>query len=302
MMSSETTVIRSIDQLIDEVSKDTDDKRERFYRGVNFEHGIEKDLPKLARDDYRNIKKAEDEIIKEALIYRPLEFENCRNTIEVLELMQHYGFPTRLLDITQNPLVALYFACVGDKNKDNNGQIIIYDISKDNVKYSDSDTVSVLANFAYMPSDFNLKFYVGSPDKAVEKYYNYEKLIHQIRAEKAYFTPSIKPEHLDGYIVCVKPRINNPRIAAQAGAFLLFGDKYRTINTKTTMETGVLGRSFTRLNEKRNMGAINWRRIIIPSEKKSVFLRQLEIISINEQKLFPELDIFAKKYNQINNK
>ena len=54
----------------------------------------------MARDNYRNIQKAEDEIIKEALIYRPFDFENCRNTIEVLELMQHYGFPTRLLDIT----------------------------------------------------------------------------------------------------------------------------------------------------------------------------------------------------------
>ena len=302
IMNSENTVIVSIDQLIDEVSKDPDDARERFYRGVNFEHGIEKDLPKLARDNYRNIQKAEDEIIKEALIYRPFDFENCRNTIEVLELMQHYGFPTRLLDITHNPLVALYFACAGEKNKDNNGQIIIYDISKDNVKYSDSDTVSVLANFAYMPSDFNLKFYVQYPKKAVEKYYNYEKLIHQIRAEKAYFTPSIKPEHLDGYVVCVKPRINNPRIAAQEGAFLLFGDKYNTVNTKVYFETGVLGRSFTRLNEKRNMGAINWRRIIIPREKKKDFLRQLEIISINEQKLFPELDIFAKKYNRTNNK
>lgn len=300
-MSLDCIKISSLGQLLDEVTKvNKDHTRERFYRGVSFEHNIEMDLPKLARDNYKRLSKAEDEIIREVLAYRPIEFNNCRNTIEVLELMQHYGFPTRLLDITKNPLVALYFACCGVDNSEKDGQIIIYDIIKNNVKYSDSDTVSVLANMAFMPKDFNLKFNFSNSNRVDNSYYNYEKLIHQIRGEKAYFKPSIKPEHLEGYVVCVKPRINNPRIAAQEGAFLLFGDKYSINIIPQPSEVGVLGRDFTSLNEKVNKGAIEWRKIIIPADKKSIFLRQLDAMCINEQKLFPELDVFAKKYNQVN--
>lgn len=63
--------------------------------------------------------------------------------------MQHYGIPTRLVDITKNALVALYFAIVDGKgaisNKDN-GVVFIIGASENHIKDYDSDTISILAH------------------------------------------------------------------------------------------------------------------------------------------------------------
>lgn len=52
----------------------------------------------------------ESELIKDAYSRAPLEFSSL-GPFEQLTKLQHYGLPTRLLDVTLNPLVALYFAC-----------------------------------------------------------------------------------------------------------------------------------------------------------------------------------------------
>ncbi|WP_346678143.1 FRG domain-containing protein [Erysipelatoclostridium sp. An173] len=65
------------------------------------------------REDFLN----EELYIKECIRQYPEEFKNM-NKVDILIKMQHYGMPTRLLDLTKNPLVALYFACVSEPNND----------------------------------------------------------------------------------------------------------------------------------------------------------------------------------------
>ena len=121
-----------------------------FYRG----HANEKTfdlIPTIYRNN--NFIQNEHKIYRETIAKVPYAF-NEKNTIESLVLMQHYGVPTRILDLTTNPLVALYFAC--DDNK-NDGEVIVFDIPEESTCYFDSDKVTILANLAKCKNDFRYK-------------------------------------------------------------------------------------------------------------------------------------------------
>ena len=47
------------------------------------------------------------------------------NDLEMLAELQHFEAATCLLDFTENPLVALYFACANEKEKQKNGKLFI---------------------------------------------------------------------------------------------------------------------------------------------------------------------------------
>ncbi len=167
----------------------------------------------------------EDKMIREMLMRCPNDFALMQTSFEKLVKMQHYDLPTRLLDLSENPLVALYFACACEDNKSKDGEFLFFKIPKGEVKYFDSDTVSVLSNVAWSKSDFEIaQRYSSARSFHSNSNHHATKLMHDIQQEKPYFSPRIQPEHIQS-VVCVKPKMDNQRVIRQDGAFLLFGTK-----------------------------------------------------------------------------
>lgn len=108
----------------------------KFYRGESEQYEIpcQPSISRCANEE--NILKVEYKYYNSIFKYiEKIEFSNqCIEEIDgimdlkYLSIFQHYGFDTRLLDVTKNMAVALYFACNKDFNE--NGYIYIFDDKK----------------------------------------------------------------------------------------------------------------------------------------------------------------------------
>ena len=267
----------------------------RFFRG----HGDEgwQMLPSIYRA--KHLIENEDKIIKDALTYCPDDFLPSDTLFEKLVKLQHYGYGTRLLDLTANALVALYFAASPYSNKD--GELIILDIPDTEIKYGDSDTVAILSAISLRPLRFNIlapillsNYYLETSTKKLSTA-EYEEaclesfnrdpiiisLLDDIRSDKPYFRSVINPEDLNR-VLCVRAKLNNQRISRQQGCFLLFGIENRKISP------AVIPNEWQRL-------ASNSQKILVKAESKSTIMQELQSFGISKRTLFPELEAQAKE-------
>ncbi|MFN3674853.1 MAG: FRG domain-containing protein [Sphingomonas pseudosanguinis] len=243
-----------------------------FYRGHSDKsYRLEPSLFRKNATGGPRFLRDEDRMVRELLSERPGDFAGDLYMIDKLVRMQHFGLPTRLLDVTSNPLVGLYFCCSGvkvDKNGDEiDGEVIILSTRKADIKFYDSDTVSCIANLAMLPHEYKERM---NTDLSIADFKNSDeckRLLHFIGAEKPYFKPAIDPTDL-GRIVFVKARQSNARISSQSGAFLLFG------RDAILPETG--------------HSSLNVRRIVV--RKKREILDQLHRMNIKSSTIYPGIE------------
>lgn len=100
-----------------------------IYRGQTKDKPL---LPTIARDTSLRTKdiidkekKIFDEFVRRS--YPHLDSNlNHGDSWSMLALAQHHGLPTRLLDWTENPLAALWFACINEKAKNDDSDRIVW--------------------------------------------------------------------------------------------------------------------------------------------------------------------------------
>jgi hypothetical protein len=159
----------------------------------------------ILRPEFEDLLENEKRAVRDLISVQPHEFASDETMFDKLVRMQHFGLPTRLLDVSRNALVALYFATEpGPRgSKPSDGMVTAFAIPPEREKYFDSDSVSCIANLANMTFEEKAEIYqlkesvIELPDEEqiteFNKYGVIERLHQFIRSEKPYFLPIINP-------------------------------------------------------------------------------------------------------------
>lgn len=249
-----------------------------FYRGHSWLNYLLQ--PGIKREE--NWIENEDVMYQEIMVRCAKDFIHCQSHLDYLVEMQHYGLPTRLLDVTENPLVALYFACSTNQSKV--GEVLVLCAGVQEVKYAKSDTVALLAalptlNYGEQRKLLSLCENGFAEEEDPEYMLLAGKLAAEVKSRNPAFEPRIRKGDLLSHIF-VTPVRNNQRIMKQEGSFIICG----------------LGKEYGEGNNLDNMRCCNGegkKRIFVIKNKEKI-LKELDVLSINRAGLFPEIDDVAE--------
>lgn len=238
--------------------------------------------PGIMRTGNENLYENERNATRDLVSVHPNEFIHDETMFDRLVRMQHFGLPTRLMDVTANPLVALFNATeefTDSAGTPFDGRVYHIMIPNNRRKYYDSDSVSCTSNLCNMTSSEKDLLHKNRLKSVAE--FNEpitmpasDRLLQFIRTEKPSFRPIIKGRELD-MIWYVIPKLSNRRIIAQNGAFLIFG---LTKNLKRVP----------------SVDALQFRWLSVPHLLKKPIRDELATLGITESALFPEIDKAAK--------
>ena len=260
-------------------SKNHESPHEPYY----FYRGVSNNQYPIVSGIYReNEKHSENYYFNEINARCPDAFRTLDN-LGRLAYMQHYGCPTRLLDITTNPLVALYFACAGNDEK--NGSVYIFAIDSNDVLYANSDRIhmlsklaefkkkdqDILRHYAYryirqdkFPQNSNKKYVL----KQLEQFYHAIVRIHSGFEREIIPFDLLKPQF-------VLPNKENLRILKQDGAFIISALDSNAYESDMKIRKALI------------------EEITIDVKAKKRILNELGRVGINQASLFPEVEKVA---------
>lgn len=263
--------IFSVGHLFDKISRYNSTIIENDITGTLLFRGQANiDFPMDASIFRNDLISKETALINDLILQEPFEFGNQMTDFEQLVKMQHYGLPTRLIDVTTNPLIALYFACADKSCDDKDGEILILIESLQRPTEKQVQFFAALAEYDGKSIEYFVDYFVqkGLMSKDMDFKEKQERLKNLFRTK---------------YIPVVAPK-NNERIKRQNGAFLLLGvdidqPDYFIKNTFNLKDLLV-----------KDFGDGIPRSLIVPQGQKQLILKELDIIGINESFVYPELE------------
>lgn len=182
-----------------------------------------------------------------------------------MEVAQHYGVPTRLMDLTENPLIALYFACRSKSDK--------------------TASVWIINEKSYKKIFYNQGFLELTIDSQVIVQNIINREIICLGKPEMVSVPEYR------YPWIYKPLHRKERMNSQASMFMIWG------SMPCSLERMVEDEHYMNLTDACN-DDMKQRGILcaikIKPDKKAELLRQLDMLGINEKFIYPGLDGVGK--------
>ena len=216
-----------------------------YFRGESrFSWELRPSLMRVCPAGHTPFRSVEAEMLNDLMTRQPESFGGLTSAIMEWVFAQHHGLRTRLLDITRNPLVALFFACVDDDDSD--GRIHVFAVPSSLVKRFNSDTVKCVANFAKLSRGHQNMLLGKTEDDApgdvfpagvdgiargLDSFAQAKSEFHSIiQSESPYLKERLDIRDLFRVFV-LEPQQMFPRIRAQSGAFLMsaFHDRFERV-------------------------------------------------------------------------
>ncbi len=295
----EVTRISSLTEYINQVVSIQPEKKdgsllheEIVFRGLSScDYSLAPSLGRRPSKEWLNsLVFVERDLISEAQTKFPEIFKDADLPVIKLAKLQHFGIPTRMMDVTSNALVALYFACqYSNKHSTDDGEVVVF---------SGFPVPAIAAAANIIADTYRL---TENARTDLESYY-YRGVKQDYAINLQY--PNWEAEHKEAMIyfrnLIAQPFIvhsfeNSTRQKNQQGKYILFPNR---ITEPDKDGKCIVEHELVTISKDH---PIVKKRFIIPTSLKNEILSQLPILGISKEVLFGDnVDIVfeAVKENQ----
>jgi hypothetical protein len=258
----ETTIIDSFRDFVDKIELSRAAGTDRcWYRGCGrasyplkpslYRHKIKKTIEACIQNEGDLFQRFSERSI-------PFHDRRFNSQWETLFFMQHHGVPTRLLDWTENPFVALFFAATSARS-----------VQQDDGTYTFSDDacVWVLRPREWNKAAIDLNSYDGS-------------ILTPSNSLTDSHKPGVECGIMGPHPIAIYGSHNSQRIVAQRGAFVIFGKNVEPME---------------KIHETHQFPRSSLKKLVLPKDKIAGLLEAITLHGITDSVVFPDLDGLARE-------